>query len=383
MQSRSLRSRMFKMDRRFLWLGLGLLTWLVRLLLGANPYFTEVVYSRGLFAAFRYLWDFTLGWMPFPLLYLAVPLLLGWLGYGIVKGIRKKSGRSWPHKIGRFLLNVAAAAAAVYTLFFWMWGFNYFRRPVADQLGLRMEKMDEPMLRQAFSEATDNLLLAYANRPADTTMALAMEALPEDLETSLRTRLEALLGEADYPASGRVRGRRLFPAGFLFRLSASGIYIPFVAEGHVDAAIPAASLPFTLAHEMGHGYGFGEEGVCNFWGVLTCITHEHPAIQYVGRLAYWRYVASAFRRTFPEEYAEFRPTLPSGILADLEALKAAYARYPSLFPHFSSRVYDAYLKNQGIKEGIASYDQVVDLIRALAKVQASEKPIFSESEPAL
>ena len=53
------------LDKRFTWIGLGLFTMFITFLLGLNPTFTEVVYSRGLFALIRWVWDYTLGWIPF------------------------------------------------------------------------------------------------------------------------------------------------------------------------------------------------------------------------------------------------------------------------------------------------------------------------------
>ncbi|MEL6251078.1 MAG: hypothetical protein AAFR87_03605, partial [Bacteroidota bacterium] len=68
-----------KLDRRYVWMGLGLLSLFINSILKSNPYFTEVVYSRGIFLLFRWIWDYTLGLIPIPLLYIIGPLLIFYL----------------------------------------------------------------------------------------------------------------------------------------------------------------------------------------------------------------------------------------------------------------------------------------------------------------
>ena len=49
-------------------------------------------------------------------------------------------------------------------------------------------------------------------------------------------------------------------------------------------------IPFTLAHEMAHGYGITDEGDCNTLAYLVCLHSKNKAIQYSGLLAYLRYL---------------------------------------------------------------------------------------------
>jgi len=356
-------------DPRFWWIGLGLLTLLLRWLFSLNPYFTEVVYSRGLFVGFRWLWDYTFGWLPFPMIYLAFPLVVGGLIWQGVHNLQRHRHRPLRNRLARALLGTLSFAGGVITLFFFLWGFNYYRRPIDEHLRLPEQRLDQKALIREFQQATADLLEAYYDRPGLEDSALAYRTLPADLEHTMRAALERALTPLDYPTPGRVRGRVLQPDGLLIQLGASGIYIPFVGEGHVDAALPAASRPFTLAHEMAHGYGFADEGTCNFLAVLACEASHDPVVRYAGRLVYWRHVAVAYRQLFPEAYALFRPTLPPGIIADLDQINAVYLRYPGFFPEVSATVYDAYLKGQGISEGLANYDKVVNLVAAWRRQQ--------------
>ncbi|MCB0851358.1 MAG: DUF3810 domain-containing protein [Bacteroidetes bacterium] len=348
-------------DRRFIWIGLGIFTFLLRYILSLNPYFTEEFYSRGLFAVLRYVWDYTLGWSPIPLIYFAFPLLLFFLiRWGII--VRKKRGpRSWRNRIAGSLLNILAFASGAIVFFFFLWGFNYNRVPVDEKLNLRAPKLTAEIIESEFEVSLQEMLEARRKITSDDRKA---DIVFEDLDNQLRPAVIQALKENGYPAPGRVRARVLAPNGLLMQLGASGIYIPFVFEGHVDGGLHPLTYPYTLAHEMAHGYGFGDEGTCNFWAYLACKKITEPKIRYAAMLDYWREVAVLYRRIEPEIYQEIRADLPKGLLQDIEAINESIKKYPGFFPEFSDQVYDSYLKNQGVTEGMASYGKVVAWVYA-------------------
>ncbi|MDX2284107.1 MAG: DUF3810 family protein [Bacteroidia bacterium] len=357
------------LDRRWVWTGLGLAALLLRQLLAANPYFTEVVYARGVFPLIRYAYDYTLGWLPVPVLYVAVAGLLLVLALRLRR--RRRSGRSLRHRLGHLLLGMLAFSGAVVFWFLFLWGYNYQRRPIEAQLDLQPLQPDSVVLEREFRQVTAALAAARAAVPLADTAPLQAALRPAALEAELRRALADALADMGYPAPGRVRVRVLKPDGVLLRFGASGIYIPFVLEGHVDGALPAAFLPFTLAHEMAHGYGFGDEGVCNFLAWAACMRSAEPAVRYSGLLGYWRYLAADWRQLRPEGYGAFRDSLPAGVRADLRSLRQALERYPGWFPETGARVYSQYLRSQGVREGMASYSRMTALVLAYERKRGS------------
>ncbi|MEM6629118.1 MAG: DUF3810 domain-containing protein [Bacteroidota bacterium] len=354
-----------QVDRRFIWIGLGLLTFLLGQLFSWNPNFTEIFYSRGIFLGFRWIWDHTLGKLPFPLLYLFVPLLLFWIGRKIRITLRNYKPLKWRHRLGSLFLSVLAFVSGVYFLFQFLWGFNYFRVPVQEQLQLEVNNLDSLDIQREVQWATARLLADRAAIPNAQNRPLSYEDLPDNLEDSVRLGLESLLRQSGYPTwAAHVRGRVLSPNGFLLRLGASGIYIPFVGEGHVDAALAPVSRPFTLAHELSHGYGFGDEGTANFWGYVATQASTNPAIRYSGSMAYWRYTARSLALLHPTSFQALRDSLPPAVIQDLQAIRKVYDTYPDFFPSFNDLVYNSYLKSQGIPEGTLSYNKIVPMVRA-------------------
>jgi hypothetical protein len=349
-------------QRNFFWIGLGALAVAARYLLGHRPEWIESLYSRGLFLGIRWSIDYLLAWSPIPLIYL---FILGLL-FGLVRWTRRFIGKkaSAGKKILDFGLSTFAFMGGVVFLFQFLWGFNYGRIPLERQLGLHPEPLTPAQLREELDLETHKMLKYREILAGADTSALSSELAPPDMERQLRAALVGWLGENDFPSAGRVRGRLLYPRGIFLRFSSAGLYFPFTGEGHVDAGLHSLQVPYTMAHEMAHGYGFTDEGVCNFLAYLACARSEDPFIAYAGRLSYWRALAANFRAYNRENYPEWRARLPAGLRADLDAINDNMARYPDLMPKLRDYAYDAYLKSQGVQEGMLSYNRVIMLARA-------------------
>lgn len=352
--------------RSWPWIGivLGGLTWVLLMIFQANPFFTEVVYSQGVFALLRTVWDYSLGWLPFPWLYLAVPFLIFLLIRTIKK--REKQILVWHVRLRRILLGILGAFGMVMFLFYFSWGFNYQRVSIEDRLSMEVDSLTLDGLREEYRLATISLLRADSAL-GSRTKAISEEDLPDNLESYLRNSEKQWLTSHNLSAPGRPRGRRVFPKGMLMQLGASGIYIPFVAEGHIDASLPPVMRPSTMAHELGHAFGYGDEGTCNFLGWATCVYSDHPVVQYSGRLAYWRETANRLGIIERDSVLAQIERLPNGIQADLTEIRAVREKYPGFFPQVSTAIYDEYLQAQGIEEGMLNYARVIHLVKAWRK----------------
>ncbi len=130
---------------------------------------------------------------------------------------------------------------------------------------------------------------------------------------------------------------------------------------------------FVLAHEYSHGLGITDEGTCNFLGYLACVRSDDPFIQYAGYLAYFRTLAIHFKRSEPEEYERIRANLPQGMIADLDAINTYMLKYPNFLPEIRDWLYDNFLKVQGVKDGVASYSRIIQMVIAWNRKNSVEK----------
>ncbi|MCB9297786.1 MAG: DUF3810 domain-containing protein [Lewinellaceae bacterium] len=345
------------------WIALGLGALALRFALSGHPEIIERYYSRLLFPALRWLIDYLLAWFPLPLIYLFLLGLVYFLGRGLGRWWRRKYRNLWLKALDGVLGTGAFLGGGVF-LFLALWGFNYGRLPIENQLGLELKPLTFSELKEEFAHETETIKRLRNEIPDITREPVSEEMLPRGLEKKLRAELEGWLAQHGFSTAGRVRGRYVLPKGIFLRFSSSGLYFPFTGEGHIDAGLHPLQKPYVMAHELAHGYGFGDEGTCNFLGYLACIGSDDPVIAYIGHLNYWRTLAADYLQYEPEKYREFRESLPLGIQSDLDAINEVLRRYPDIMPRFRYYAYDAYLKSQGIHEGIKNYDRVTMLARA-------------------
>lgn len=356
--------------RKVFWIGLGLLALLLKVIGNNQPLWVETYYSRGVFLPIRAFFDIFLGWIPFPILYLLVPFLVVWTWQSIRKIIRQN--HTWTARLWQITLSFAAFLGGSLFAFLMLWGFNYGRISIEDQLGIQPEPLTKEEIWEALRAETIVISELRAKIPSASATALNRADLPTKLEAILRDQLKTWLKENGFPAWSNARAHKIYPKGIFLRFSSSGLYFPFSGQGQVDGGLHPLQWPYVMTHEMGHAYGFGDEGTCNFLAYVACAEAKDPAIAYMGRLAYWRTLATNYLRYEPEQYRDFRKELPAGIQADLDAINQNLRDYPDIMPRFRYAAYDAYLKAQGIKEGMMNYSRVMMLVKAWKEKKEGE-----------
>lgn len=352
----------FMYKKQIFWIGLGVMSWVIKWGLNSSPEWIEKYYSRALFPFIRIIIDFTLAWLPVPLIYLFFIVLI----YLLVKKIRRffQDEHPWPQKVLNAFMSTLAFVGGGVFFFLLLWGFNYGRVPIEQQLALSPVPLTSSQLKEELLQETKTIIKLREQIPLATDSALSSKYMPKKLENKLRANLKNWLSENGFPTQGRVRGRFLLPKGVFMYFGFSGLYWPFTGEGHVDAGTYPLQVPYALTHEMAHAYGFGDEGTCNFLAYLACSQSDDPFIAYAGHLSYWRTVASNYLQYNREDYRAFRAELPQGIRADLDAINKNLEAYPNILPSYKKYAYNTYLKTQGIKEGLKNYNRVIMLVHA-------------------
>lgn len=342
------------------WTLLGVAALLLRFLASEAPQYVEQFYSRGVFLGVRWLFDWSLAWLPFPLLLVFYGIVIIY----VIKFFKTLLTKQIPFRkrlatSGRNLLNFAGFM--VFSFLF-LWGFNYARPNFSQQMGLIIEKPDTLALRQELEIAANeaiNVRKILENDP------LSKNGFPSNFEDKMRSDVSIFLEKYHFEAGGCLRGREISPDGLLFRFGISGIYMPFTGESSIDNALHPLEKPFTMAHELAHGYGWTEEATANFVAYLACINSADNYTRYSGFINYYRYVASNYRRINPEAYKAFRATLPEGFRNDLEAINQRLLKYPTWFS--TDKINHIFLKSQGVTEGVASYSRIVVLVYSWRK----------------
>ena len=343
--------------RDWSWAILGVIALGIRYLAAQNPEATDEIYSRIFFPGIRNIIDITLGMLPFPSVYLFIVTVL--LVIGICSWrLSKKAG--WKSKLLYSLQALANGLGALIFFFLVLWGFNYQRTPIVQQLGLQPKAMN---LEQVKSEVLITYRLAQQHRNAVTRDTAAIEEIlsyPE-LEKLVRSNIAENLDMLGLNFTGRPRTKLFPPPGFMRKMGILGIYFPFTGESYIDPTLHALEKPFTVAHEMAHSYGVTDEGEANFIAWVICTNSDDPLLRYSGQLRLLNYQLTDYYRMAPEEYRDWVKTLDKGIRNDMISIRKASEAIKAYSLELSRKTNDVFLKTQGVKAGVNSYQELPKL----------------------
>jgi len=306
-------------------------------------------YYEGFFPIFRQTYDILLGWSPLPMVYIIFSIILvrtaKWIG---------KWEKGWIYQVSHAI----GGLAALISLFYLTWGFNYGQVPIQERQGFNFKEVDQDAINREFKRATEVLITEAGRLPERLVSDEAIIGTTID-DHLIRPEVEDALKTLDMPAKGRVRVRQLWPKGLLLRLNTAGIYIPQTGEGHIDKGLLSVQKPFTIAHEMAHGYGVADEGACNFIAWLACSQSRDQWVRYGGALTYWRYTAAEMPT---DSVVQIMQTFPLVVKKSIALIKANDKRYPDFMPKARDAIYSSYLKRHGVKGGLRSYNEVVMMV---------------------
>ena len=147
-------------------------------------------------------------------------------------------------------------------------------------------------------------------------------------------------------------------------LDFSGFYFPFTGEANLNDESPAAYLPANICHEMAHQQGIATEQECNFVAIMAATSADSAAYRYAGYLMGYVHLANALYRVDQAAWQTIRDSLPDTVRADLRQNSAYWARFDGLVNTAATKVYDGFLKSNGLTDGVQNYGTVVDLLLA-------------------
>jgi len=322
-------------------------------------------FSRGLYPPVQQGLTTVSNLLPVPWLDVLILAALVWVGRTLR---RAWAGRDRPAaaRAGHALLALAAAGAALYLVFLLLWGFNYRRVPLSEQVVMDATAPTTDAVVRLGLEAAEQLNTLYPQ----ASVSLARGPAPE---ASLRAAAAAAqhdLGREGAAVPARLKRSLL---GYLFRWQGvDAMTNPFGLEVLANPDLLPAEVPFVAAHEWAHLAGYAVEAEASYVGWLTCLRAGAPA-QYSGWLnLYWQIVAELPATSRREVEARLGP----GPRADLSAIAARLRRgeLPRLRV-LSWLVYDQYLKGQGVAAGVQSYGEVVQLVLRVRR-DAEGRPVL-------
>jgi hypothetical protein len=346
--------------RRF-WIVSGATAIILRIILGFFPKITENVYTLFFFQRIRWLLDTMFGGISFPMVYIVVSIFL--ISFCIALAQDIFSGGTWWMRIKAMCRTLGVYTCFLAATFLPLWGFNYARPDFRTLIQLPKTSFSNDALLHEFDISTQTI----------TSLRQQFDTFESHLvEDSIRTNVKKAMYDLHLTPIGAPRARLLY-AGTLLHFNTSGVYFPWTGECNIDAGLHPIQQPFTLAHELVHGFGITDEGACNFIAYIAGHSDTNVHRRYSAELAYWRYVAGNVRLANPEKYKQVRENLPQNIKNDLEDIKKNMNQYADWLPILQPLLYDTFLKTQGVKAGMMSYSEIVVWVHDWRNQQKEER----------
>ena len=177
---------------------------------------------------------------------------------------------------------------------------------------------------------------------------------------------------------GRLSGyypdvKPMFYSRLMTQAYTMGYYFPFSMEANYNKLLYSVNIPSTLAHELAHIKGYIYEDEASFIGFLACINSENEFIQYSGYLDVLAYVNKAYCKSLNKDDSRYRkqPVFSEQLKTDYytfvgEDVWKDIREKAVLDTEFVNNVSNSFtetsLNLNGVDDGMASYDRVVDLL---------------------
>lgn len=324
-----------------------LLTVLLQFVFKHNAPLTEKYYSTGLYPTIAKLMSSLSVLLPFSLgdLFYVTIILTFFIGLGLL--IFKKI------HFGKFLLRVFQTTAVVYVLFYWLWGFNYYREPAHQRLQLTKGTANDSIFISNFSHVIEKVNFHYS--PQTEFKPYKNDML---IEASYKN-MSAYL-QFNYPM-GKSRMKHITFSDFFAKATILGYYGPFFNETHINRHLTVWDIPVVSAHEKSHRLGVTSEAEAGFYGWLICVNSKDNFTQYAG----WLYALDYFvyQSRGIENRKELIAKIKPEVINDMRVRnKHWHAWRNEKIDRAATKVNDAYLKSNNIQKGIDDYNGVVQLI---------------------
>lgn len=321
------------------------------------PSFIETYYSKGIYLYISYLMRILFGWIPFSVGDL---LIFSFILY-VIRFLYLLFKTGFQDLLDK-ITGIIAFTSVIYFCFYLFWGLNYFREPLSKNLGYKtttytndqlidvstylISKLNATHLAITKSDSLE-IKIPYSNQKIYSLAKNGYENLSKDLP-----QFTYKYGKAKSSLMGIIQSYN----------GVSGYLNPFTGEAQVNGKIPKSSMPTTTCHEMAHQIGFAAENEANFVGFLAALSSDDLYFKYAAYRMATRYIIFELYKRDEKKYREIYKAINIGVIKDFTASSAFWEKYKNPLEPIIKKGYNAYLKSNNQREGINSYNYVVDLL---------------------
>ena len=265
---------------------------------------------------------------------------------------------------------VLSGVVLLWTLHTGMYGLNQYSSPLADDIRLNMMVIGDsatPLINATtYFRDKANELADKVERNEDGS--LKAPTFQESAEQAADG-FDYLVYEKNYPVFAGVTTpvKELGWAGMYTSMGIAGVTMPFTGEAAVNPTTPAATMPFTICHEMAHRMCIAPERDANLAAFLATTANSDLLYQYSGYFMAFRYCYNSLSSISTSTAANACNQLYAGINENMRRDLESYWAYCQEFidddaSEFANSVNDTYIQASGDESGVKSYGEVTDLL---------------------
>ena len=287
----------------------------------------------------------------------------------------------------RWLGWVLAVCSLVYFLNTVIFGLNYYAGSIATDIRMEVQEFNVEEFADAALYYRDkaNQLAVKVDRDAAGEVAFDDFATLAEKAASGFDNLVLKEGYSVF-AGSTAPVKELGWANMYSSMGITGFTMGITGEAAVNPQIPAVSLPFTMGHEMAHRMSIATEGDANFAAFLSCHASDDVQYRYSAYFMAYRYCYNALVSFGTAESTALATEINAGACAELKNDMSSYSSFFSSkrdekATRVANTVNDTYLKTSGDSAGIASYDNVCDLLYSWYYQQEVLPTLIVEEDP--
>ncbi|MBZ9778839.1 DUF3810 domain-containing protein [Psychroflexus sp. CAK8W] len=334
-------------------------------ILKQNPFWVEEFYSRKVFLFVSQVQHYLTSWIPFSIGDLFYSALVLIILFWIINLFRRKPTSNY--RTGRFrklrtrFLEAVAFLSLLYFLFHLFWGFNYYRLPLHQSLGISTYYTKEE-LHEFACDLIQKTNTLHSELVSHDSLKVEFEFTQNQLQQSV---FEAYKRSENEDLQMPYRVENVKKSLFSLPLSYAGFsgYVnPFTNEAQYNYKIPKYKLPTTIAHEIGHQLGFSKENEANFIAAIITMEDENQFLRYSGLTFSLKYSLNDMYRKDPLLSEALIEELNPGVMKNYKEVQEFWQAYSGPVELIMETVYGNYLKVNNQPQGIESYNYVVALL---------------------
>jgi hypothetical protein len=331
-----------------LWSGLTTALWLF----SCFPNLVLNYYSNGFYPILSAILRNTSTIVPFALGDFLYLILVGLALYLTISFLKKyKLFEKQTLKITTLkLLNLGLV---LYLSFKILWGLNYSRPSIANQLHIKKEKYSVKELVLLGNYFVNKLNELKPKTTPNLTYTI------EQLQQKSAVAYQLSAQKNPFFKSDIKAVKPVLNSYFISKIGIEGYYNPLSGEANINMDLPPWVLPFVTCHEIAHQLGVAKEDEANLVGYWVCVNSKDTNFQYSANYNMLRYILYEIRIKSPEDYEKLLKKISPAVIENFKSEEKFWAQYNGQMSNYMGFIFDKFLKINNQKKGINSYQDIV------------------------